>query len=55
MTNANRLGYFLKELQNDLIFLSSLVEQMESKVSNAKITCIEALIVCHHEEKEKDS
>ena len=55
MTNTNRLEYFLKNLQNDLIFLSSLVEQMESKVSNAKITCIEALIVCHHEKKEKDS
>lgn len=55
MTNTNRLEYFLKNLQNDLIFLSSLVEQMESKVSDAKITCIEALIACHHEEKEKDS
>ena len=55
MTNTNRLEYFLKTLQNDLIFLSSLVEQMESKVSNAEITCIEALIACHHEEKKKDS
>lgn len=53
--NANRLKTFLKELQNDLIFLSSLVEQMESKVSDAKITCTEALIVCRHEEKEKGS
>ena len=55
VTNTNRLEYFLKNLQNDLIFLSSLVEQMESKVSDAKIICIEALIACHHEEKEKDS
>jgi len=55
MTNANRLEYFLKTLQNDLIFLSSLVKQMETKISNTKITCIEALIVCRHEEKEKDS
>ena len=55
MTNVDRLEYFLKDLQNDLIFLSCLVEQMESKVSNAQTTCIEALIICHHEEKEKDS
>ncbi len=55
MTNTNRLEYFLKNLQNDLIFLSSLVEQMKSKVSDANTTCIEALIVCRHEEKEKDS
>ncbi len=55
MTNTNRLEYFLKNLQNDLIFLSSLVEQMESKVSNAKVTCLEALAACLHEEKKKDS
>jgi len=54
MTNADRLEYFLKDLQKDLIFLASLVEQVESKISNAKITCIEALIVCR-EEKKKDS
>jgi len=55
MTNVNRLEYFLKTLQNDLIFLLSLVKQMETKISDTKITCIEALIVCRHEEKEKDS
>lgn len=54
MNNIHRLKYFLKDLQNDLIFLSSLVEQMESKVSNAKVTCLEALAACLHEEKEKD-
>lgn len=53
MSNTNRLKYFLKDLQNDLIFLSSLVEQMESKVS--KVTCLEALAACRHEEKKKDS
>ena len=55
MTNADRLEYCLKNLQKDLIFLSSLVEQMERKVNDAKVTCIETLIVCHHEEKEKNS
>ena len=55
MTNADRLRYCLKNLQKDLIFLSSLVEQMESKLNDAKITCIETLIVCHQEEKEEDS
>lgn len=55
MINVKRLEYFLKHLENDLIFLSSLLKQMEAKVSDAKITCIEALIVCKHEKKEKDS
>jgi hypothetical protein len=55
MTKANRLEYFLKNLQNDLIFLASLVEQIENKVSDANTTCIEALIVCRPEEKENAS
>ena len=55
MNNRNKLKYFLKDLQNELIFLSSLVDQMKSKVSDARVTCLEALAACPHEEKKKDS
>lgn len=54
-SKTNRLEYVLKDLQNDLIFISSLVEQMGSKVSNVKVTCIEALTICHHEHRKKDT
>ncbi len=55
MTNINKLKYFLKNLQSDLIFLASLVDQVGSKVSDARITCLEALTVCQQEDKKKDS